>query len=248
MGALAHHIEAEGVSTTQISLIREHTEGIHPPRALWVPFELGRPFGPPNQPEFQMDVLQSVLDLFKSEAGPVLENYPHESPEQASDADEWACALPLPPLQEGGTAAERVTQLVHVEMAQLRPWYDEARQRTGRTAFNSSGLEPEAADDMAAFLAEFSAGVDASPPAGVPEPMPAAIRVVVDDLRTFYLEAAAAQPGKTLPGSTEINGWFFRETKLGSVLYDIRDRLAAETPEGQRPVGIIPGLYAKRPE
>ena len=76
MGALAHHIETEGVATAQISLIREHTEQIRPPRALWVPFELGRPFGPPNHPEFQTDVLRTVLDLFKKEAGPVLEDYP----------------------------------------------------------------------------------------------------------------------------------------------------------------------------
>ena len=248
MGALAHHIEAEGVPTAQISLIREHTEGIKPPRALWVPFELGRPFGPPNQPAFQMDVMHSLLDLFNRDSGPVLEDYPHESPEPASSADEWACALPLPPLQEGGSASERATQMVQAEMAQLRPWYDEARQRTGRTAFNSSGLEPDAADDMVAFLAEFSTGGDVTPPEGVAEPMPAAVRVIVDDLKTFYLEAAAAQPGKVPPGSAEMNGWFFSETKLSSVLYDIRDRLAAELAEGQRPMAIIPGLYSKRPD
>lgn len=166
MGALAHHIEAEGVATAQISLIREHTEGILPPRALWVPFELGRPFGPPKNPEFQMDVLQTLLRLFQRESGPVLEDYPHESPELASDADAWACALPLPLPQEGGSAAERATQMVQAELAQLRPWYDEARQRTGRTAFNLSGLEPEDTDDMAAFPAEFSTGGDALPPAG----------------------------------------------------------------------------------
>ncbi len=248
MGALAHHIETEGVATAQISLIREHTEQIRPPRALWVPFELGRPFGPPNHPEFQTDVLRTVLDLFKKEAGPALENYPRESPEPAADADEWACALPLPPLQEGVTAAEQATQMVLAEMAQLRPWYYEARQRTGRTAFNSSGLELEHADEMAAFLAEFSTGGAVSPPDGVPEPMPAAVRVVVDDLKTFYLEAAAAQPGQMAPGSANLNGWFFHETKLGSVLYDIRDRLVAEVAEGQRPVNVIPGVYTKRPE
>ena len=32
MGGLAHYIEDEGVPTTQISLIREHTEKIKPPR------------------------------------------------------------------------------------------------------------------------------------------------------------------------------------------------------------------------
>jgi hypothetical protein len=40
----------------QISLVREHTEKINPPRALWVPFELGRPVGPPDEPAFQRRV------------------------------------------------------------------------------------------------------------------------------------------------------------------------------------------------
>ena len=48
VGALGHYLERGGVPTTQISLIREHTERIRPPRALWVPFELGRPFGVPH--------------------------------------------------------------------------------------------------------------------------------------------------------------------------------------------------------
>jgi hypothetical protein len=53
VGGLAHFIEREGIPTTQISLIRIHTEQIKPPRALSVPFELGRPFGAPNEPAFQ---------------------------------------------------------------------------------------------------------------------------------------------------------------------------------------------------
>ena len=34
MGGLAHTLEDEGIATTQISLIRLHTEKIKPPRAL----------------------------------------------------------------------------------------------------------------------------------------------------------------------------------------------------------------------
>jgi tripartite-type tricarboxylate transporter receptor subunit TctC len=38
VGALGRWFEEEGIPTTQISLVREHTEAIQPPRALWVPF------------------------------------------------------------------------------------------------------------------------------------------------------------------------------------------------------------------
>ncbi len=55
--------------TTQISLIREHTEKIKPPRALWVPFELGRPLGVPNDAAFQNRVITAALDLFEAPSG-----------------------------------------------------------------------------------------------------------------------------------------------------------------------------------
>ena len=72
MGALGHYLEDAGIATAGISLIRLHSEKIRPPRALWVPFELGRPLGVPNDPAFQTRVLQAVLDLVRAESGPVL--------------------------------------------------------------------------------------------------------------------------------------------------------------------------------
>jgi len=49
---LAHFFEDEGISTVVIALVREHAEAIRAPRALWVPFELGRPLGAPNEAAF----------------------------------------------------------------------------------------------------------------------------------------------------------------------------------------------------
>ena len=65
MGALGHYIEREGVPTAQVSLIREQTAAIKPPRALWVPFMLGRPFGAPGEPPFQRRVLRARLSLLE---------------------------------------------------------------------------------------------------------------------------------------------------------------------------------------
>jgi len=75
VGGLAHYLEDEGIPTTQISLIREHTLQISPPRALWVPFELGNPLGAPGEPELQTRVLRAVLGLLERETGPVLEDW-----------------------------------------------------------------------------------------------------------------------------------------------------------------------------
>ena len=84
MGGLAHYIEEEGIPTTQISLIREHSEAIKPPRALWVPFELGRPLGVPNDADFQKRVLMSSLKLLEAEQGPVLEDFGDEAPDSGA--------------------------------------------------------------------------------------------------------------------------------------------------------------------
>ena len=75
MGGLAHYLEEEGIATTQISLIREHTERVRPPRALWVPFELGRPLGLPDDSELQTRVLMAALRLLEAGDGPVLEDF-----------------------------------------------------------------------------------------------------------------------------------------------------------------------------
>ena len=60
MGGLSIFFEEAGLSTTGISLIRINTEKVAPPRALWVPFELGRPLGAPSDPAFQRRVLVRV--------------------------------------------------------------------------------------------------------------------------------------------------------------------------------------------
>ena len=60
MGALGRFVESGGIATTGISLVREHSERMRPPRALWVPYPLGRPFGVPGDAAFQSAVLRSV--------------------------------------------------------------------------------------------------------------------------------------------------------------------------------------------
>ena len=70
MGALGHFLEREGLATTGISLVREHTEKVRPPRALWVTFELGRPLGRPDDPPFQQRVVRAALDLLANWAPP----------------------------------------------------------------------------------------------------------------------------------------------------------------------------------
>ena len=81
MGALGHFLERQGIPTTGISLVREHTETVRPPRALWVTFELGRPMGIPDDPPFQRRVVKAALDLLARTDGPLIADYPEHVPE-----------------------------------------------------------------------------------------------------------------------------------------------------------------------
>ena len=85
MNALAHFLEEAGIATTGISLIREHTMRMQSPRGLAVPFEPGRPFGAPNEPDFQRRVLKAALDLLPRMDGPVLEDFPDGPPGPPAD-------------------------------------------------------------------------------------------------------------------------------------------------------------------
>ena len=89
MSVLAHYFEGDGLQTTLISLIREHTEQVRPPRALWVPFDFGRPLGIPGDADFQRRVVLAALSLLDANEGPVLVDYPEEAP-LAGEQTGWA--------------------------------------------------------------------------------------------------------------------------------------------------------------
>ena len=155
MGALAHYLEDEGLPTVQISLIREHTEKIKPPRAVWVPFELGRPLGVPGNPAFQTAVLRSALALFEAPSGPVLVDFPKDAPAVSEAPTVLACPVNFPSPVKDLTDTQRLCQTFQHEIAELRSWYDLAIAQRGRTTATVSGLSPEAIGTfISAFLSD----------------------------------------------------------------------------------------------
>ncbi len=225
MGALAHYLEAKGIPTTQISLIYEHTEAIRPPRALWVPFELGRPLGVPDDAAFQRKVILAALSLFAAEKGPVLEAFPEEAPvfsENTAEEDTWACPVGFSPPREEETDLEARIQALMREVAELRPWYDMGLEKRGRTAM--ADFDPETA---AGVLCDYLCGKDI----GIPEKeiSPAvALRLAAQDLKSFYFEAAISRPGAKTPDSKAFTNWYWTQTAAGQILKDIREKCANE--------------------
>ena len=227
VGGLAHYFERDGLATTSISLVRPHSERIRPPRALWVPFELGRPLGVANDPGFQRDVLRSALALSEAPAGPVLVDYPHDAP-AGDEPAAWACPVAFAP-PPAASASEALARDLATEAARLRPWYEQARRTRGRTTVGVSGKDVAGLETMTALLAAFARGEDApgdprTESDGWARPMPSLAKYIADDLRAYYFEAATAQPGRAAPSAAQLNDWLFGETLLGRVLLDVRER------------------------
>ena len=76
VGLVAGELEKRGVTTTSITLLREITEKVRPPRALLVPYPLGYPLGRPDDPELQTRILRAAFALLdRPGPGPILEPY-----------------------------------------------------------------------------------------------------------------------------------------------------------------------------
>ncbi len=75
VGLVQAAIEREGIATVSLTLLREVTRVIRPPRALYVPFRMGFPLGRPNDVELQHRVIAAALGLLGREEIPILEEF-----------------------------------------------------------------------------------------------------------------------------------------------------------------------------
>ena len=65
VGLIQSVIENTGVATVGISLLREVTKAVKPPRTLFVDRPLGYPLGQPNNPSLQKEIVTSALNLLR---------------------------------------------------------------------------------------------------------------------------------------------------------------------------------------
>lgn len=210
---LARIIEAEGLATVTLPLIREHA--VRPPRALWVPFMMGRPFGVPNDADFQKRVMRAALALFNRPAGPVLEDYPEDAPDEMDMTGGWVCPVSFATPEVEDTGAERLRR----EIQELRTWYDIRVERVGCTTFGAAKLDIEHLGHMLAALSEGDIPDNWRDDVDLGD----AVRMAVEDIKVFYQEAVTAQPGYADASSAELADWFFQETETGKMVLEARE-------------------------
>jgi hypothetical protein len=226
VSGLAYFLEAEGIATIVLGLIPHHVRKMRPPRALLVPFELGRPLGAPHDPEGQHEVLSAALDLLdQAGPGPLVASFEAEVGAIATEHDPWVCPVSFPVAPTGSSLAERIG----AEVRLLQPWFDLAYRQRGHTAANVSGMD---IDTVVGWLCEFlgDPGPEGSPVAEAS--LSESFKLGLEDLKAFYLEAITVQPHSG--SSSDLNTWFWEETAAGELLWSLHERLWEHPDDGIR--------------
>jgi hypothetical protein len=204
--------------TVALSLVREHTMKVKPPRAVYVPFPLGLPVGHPENVTEQDAVLTLAFSTLDAPSGPVLFDYVDEqaaseagSPMQASEVNVSAAAL----------SVDLVT-----EVTLMRRYWEQRLEATGRSGVGLTGIPPQRFRGVVRFLEAFVTDPTSDMPERPPETaLPLYIRSCVEDLRVMYAEARM----KTHPNeqSAERQHWILGETALGVLMRRLRDAMEA---------------------
>ncbi len=237
MSALGHYIEEEGIATVAIGLIRPQIENTHPPRALWVPFELGRPFGPPADPEFQNAVIRAALRMLGEGGGPVrIADFPQTDPRERPDPG-WH-----PPILEAPAADHSPAALADAfvaETARLAAAYDRSVAARARTTLGLSGLPIAEAVD---YVARWLRGAAPESPVGDMS-APLALRFAIYDVKAYVLEAALIPGSK--PSSRQLGDWLWTKTATGRALFALRRAHLDAADERLKLIAgnfIVPGI------
>jgi len=193
---------------------------------LWVPFELGRPFGPPNDPAFQKRVLLAALGMLVEGGGPVrIIDFPRDDPRACPDLA-WQ-----PPFMPGAVAsgsAESLASRLEAEILLLQGAHRRWTEQHGRSTVGLSGL---AIGDCARYIADWLRG-KAPPSPRDRFSAPLLLRFAVDDLKAYCLEAAGSGPAK--PSSLQLTDWFWDGTAIGAALHVLRKVLQVQEDERLR--------------
>ena len=209
-------LEAHGVATVALSLVREHARRMRPPRALHCEFPLGRPLGVPGDAAFQHRVLDAAFGLLDAAEVPVLAEFP----EVVADVPDEPLSCAVPP---------RFDPDLHPavdEALGLRDAYDRSRRRRGHTLVGVA-VPPDGIAAAVGAFARLAAGEPWDEDA-LPDPASAAL-----DVRSYYEEVALELAAVT-PAARAAESWFFERTEAGRVLCEAREAMRA----GGLPAGL----------
>ena len=188
-----------------IGLVKLHLEKTTPPRSLWVPFELGRPVGPPANPEFQREVLEQALRMVETEENTTIQDFEKNDPRYVANP-----AWTAPGLKDHSTVAD--------ECAELQSFYQRQCVDKSRT---SVGVAKTKITELANL---FDEAYTQNSFKKLRDDISARLmfRLAIDDLKAYYIEAALADHNS--PSSQQLHDWLWHDTLLGRQMRELRHR------------------------
>jgi hypothetical protein len=199
-----------------------------------VAFPLGRPLGAPNNSEFQRDVLKNALLLVEEPEGPVLVDYPHDVGDIENDHTPQACPVDFSTRKKEQTDREIFLEHLQKEIDTMQTWHDIAREKTGRSTAELSGLTP---GQIVILFTDFIDG-------NLPEisldnkSISDHLRMAAQDLKAFYFEAVSAQPRQTCNDEV-LSNWFWKETYAAVLINEVRKSCLAIGTKDMRLLGNL---------
>jgi len=215
---LARVFEAAGLSTTTVVLLKEHAQRTKPPRALFVPFPYGYALGKPNAPDFQHKVLNAALELFSTESGPVLAEFP-----ETGDA-------PVRLIHASNVQKVNAEEDPANEITSMRRYYEQwLEDHDGRTSVGNSGVPSRRFRGLIRYLQAYVTGAecDFEKPPQVDQIQ--FLRQAADDLKAFMLEARMQQ--RPNDRDNVLYEWLWGETAVGLLLTRLAQKLRDEGQE-----------------
>jgi len=214
--ALARVLEAQGLSTVILALVREFVVKVRPPRAVFVPFPFGAPCGPPGDRDQQRSVLRTALGTFAAPVGPVLVDF----------AGAAGAGYALSPVQASQvTRAAEPAMDAATETSMMRRYYEQwLQQQGGKTAVGLSRIPVTRLRGVIRFFQAFL-----SDPGADTRERPAEMdraefmRYCSDDLKAMYLEGRMIMKPAETPD--QALRWLWGETALGALLVEVKDHM-----------------------
>jgi D-proline reductase (dithiol) PrdB len=222
-GVIARNLEQTGLTTVTYSLVREHTEKLKPPRAVFVPFPFGSPLGRPSRVEEQLSVLRTGLGLTAAERGPVLLDFP-----EPADLDPGAGS----PVQASTVPDRMEVADLALEVSATRGYWQQWYTQHGRTAVGLSGVDPLRFRGVVRYLEAYLAGEEPRRPVDSVASTPSFVRHCVEDVRAMYFEARLfTHPDES---AAERQRWFWAQTEFGSFLRQLQRHMEQSDDEQTR--------------
>lgn len=228
MCVLANVLEAAGLATVGISLVRAQAENGRAPRMLHCEFPLGRPLGRPGDPEFQHDVLGRAFSLLDRTDVPVLDDHP----EVIDDQTEEPAACPIPPRHDPD-----VPEAID-EVRGLRNAYRRQLDQSGRTLVGRIG----SADDVETLVATFLRLADGESLTVVGWDQPTFLGAT-QDVRAYYEEAALQLADVT--DARRIESWFYGQSATGKLLKQVQVQLKSAGEDRDTWYYVVPTTQAR---